>query len=60
MKNPPSSDKPTEWPPEPERPDPSECCGGGCDPCIMDYYERAVENWKRKIAQYQQARSDED
>jgi hypothetical protein len=36
-------------PPPPERPEPDECCGGGCTPCIMDYYEEALERWRREV-----------
>lgn len=37
-------------PPRPQEPDPSECCGRGCDPCIYDYYERALERWRRSVS----------
>lgn len=30
----------------PTRPEPYECCNRGCCPCIMDYYEDALERWK--------------
>ncbi len=30
----------------PSKPSPEECCGRGCCPCIMDYYEDALERWK--------------
>lgn len=41
-------------PPKPKEPDPAECCGRNCDPCIYTYYERALEKWKKKIAMIQQ------
>ncbi|MFT6917369.1 MAG: hypothetical protein ACJAWL_003727 [Motiliproteus sp.] len=31
---------------KPERPDGSECCGGGCCPCIWDYYYTALGHWE--------------
>lgn len=30
----------------PDRPGPFECCDRFCDPCIWDYYERALERWR--------------
>ena len=36
-------------PPRPEPPAPGECCGSGCDPCIYDLYERALERWERRV-----------
>jgi hypothetical protein len=41
-------------PPRPREPDPSECCGRGCDPCVYTYYERALERWHEKIAKLKQ------
>jgi len=34
----------------PDRPDPLECCGRGCSPCIFDYYDDALERWKALVA----------
>ena len=25
------------------------CCHRGCDPCIFDYYDRALERWEAKV-----------
>ena len=36
-------------PAPPEKPSANECCGGGCVPCIYDYYYEAMEKWQ---AQY--------
>jgi hypothetical protein len=33
----------------PEPPDPAECCGRGCDPCILDYYDRALQRWEDRV-----------
>ena len=38
-----------DFPPPPRRPDEAECCGQGCDPCIFDYYERALERWRERV-----------
>lgn len=42
-------------PPPPDKPLPSDCCGGGCLRCVYDLYdealqryELALEEWKRK------------
>lgn len=32
-------------PSPPRRPEPGTCCTRGCDPCIWDYYDRAVARW---------------
>jgi hypothetical protein len=37
-------------PPPPEKPDPMDCCGGGCAPCILDAYEDALEEWRRIVS----------
>lgn len=36
-------------PPKPEPPHPDSCCGRGCDPCIFDYYERALARWEEAV-----------
>jgi len=33
------------WPAPPTRPIPGECCDRFCDPCVWDYYERALARW---------------
>lgn len=40
--------------PRPLRPDPSECCGSGCIPCILEVYEDELERWKEREARRQQ------
>ena len=34
--------------PLPYRPAVGECCGRSCDPCVWDYYERALAGWKER------------
>lgn len=34
-----------ELPDAPEEPLPSDCCGGGCVPCVMDIYREQLEQW---------------
>jgi hypothetical protein len=45
----PEDDFKSEFPKPPQRPDDDSCCGRGCDPCIFDYYERALERWEAKV-----------
>jgi hypothetical protein len=44
-----SPDLPPLLPKMPQPPDPAECCGRGCDPCILDYYDRALQRWEDKV-----------
>ncbi len=41
--------KNTEFPPKPTEPDPSECCGRGCENCVYVYYEKALKKWEKKV-----------
>ncbi len=34
----------------PEKPDPADCCGGGCVNCIFDAYETALERYEAELA----------
>lgn len=38
-------------PSRPQEPDPYECCGRGCDPCIYDYYAKALARWEQRVAE---------
>ncbi|XP_062479095.1 NADH-cytochrome b5 reductase-like isoform X4 [Pezoporus occidentalis] len=35
---------------KPQEPSPSQCCGGGCKPCIYDVYEKELAQWERAKA----------
>ncbi len=37
-------------PPPPEKPEPDECCGSGCVPCILDLYEDRLQAWRERVA----------
>ena len=37
-------------PKPPERPHEDECCHRNCDPCIMDYYDVALDRWRERVA----------
>lgn len=36
----------SKFPPKPDKPLDSDCCGQGCDPCILDIYQQELEIWK--------------
>ncbi|MBN8727906.1 MAG: hypothetical protein J0H15_09435 [Xanthomonadales bacterium] len=33
----------------PEKPDPGDCCGGGCVRCVFDVYEDALERYESEL-----------
>jgi hypothetical protein len=35
--------------PPPQRPEAYECCGRGCEPCIFDYYNSALDRWFERM-----------
>lgn len=46
----PADDPPPEPPYEPAF---EECCGNGCDPCIFDTYNTALQQYRRQLAEWQ-------
>jgi hypothetical protein len=34
----------------PRKPPDEECCHRGCDPCIFDYYWRALDRWEEQVS----------
>jgi hypothetical protein len=48
-----------EKPLAPREPEPEECCGRGCTPCVYDLYEAALERYRAELrkAQAEDARS---
>lgn len=40
---------PAEPPAPPSKPEPWECCGRGCCPCIFDYYNDALDRWRATV-----------
>ena len=38
-------------PPKPKPPEPYECCERGCDPCVHDYYAKALARWEKRVAE---------
>ena len=49
---PPQDPKPQ--PPEP--PDINACCASGCDPCIFDLYEKAMERYHTELRAWEERR----
>jgi Oxidoreductase-like protein, N-terminal len=39
-------------PQPPELPDDADCCGNGCNPCVFDAYEEAMERYRVVLAQW--------
>lgn len=37
-------------PVRPVEPDPGDCCGDGCCPCVYDYYADELERYKEQLA----------
>jgi cytochrome-b5 reductase len=40
----------TRLPPKPEPPNSSDCCGGGCQRCVLDVYEERLAEWREAVA----------
>lgn len=38
----------------PRQPELEECCGTGCDPCIFDIYEAALERYRVALAAWEE------
>lgn len=37
-------------PQPPPEPGPGECCGSGCDPCVLDLYADALAQYRQALA----------
>jgi hypothetical protein len=46
----PPADDPMPLPPEP--PDINDCCGNGCDPCIFDRHDMAMDEYRRALREW--------
>lgn len=45
------TDSPDDPRPQPPiEPEPGECCGNGCDPCIYDLYNEALMHYRTALA----------
>jgi hypothetical protein len=36
-------------PQPPEQPDLNDCCGNGCDPCIFDLHDLAMDDYRQAL-----------
>lgn len=55
-----SASAPTDHDPKPEPPEPpdlDDCCGNGCDPCIFDRHDMAMDAYRQALRAWQ-ARQD--
>ncbi|MDH5833335.1 oxidoreductase-like domain-containing protein [Luteimonas sp. M1R5S59] len=46
----PADDDPRPQPPEP--PLPSDCCDGGCDPCVYDLHAEAMRDYRERLERW--------
>ena len=42
----------------PERPESGDCCGGGCERCVFDLYDQALERYQRDLLAWRQRNRD--
>ena len=40
---------PDPMPQPPPQPDLDACCGNGCDPCVFDYYDLAMDEYRQAL-----------
>ena len=43
----------TRKPEPPDPPEPADCCGGGCERCVYDLHEEAMERWREALRRWQ-------
>jgi len=48
----PHSGDPMPEPPQP--PDLADCCASGCDPCIFDLHDRAMDRYRQALRAWQE------
>jgi len=46
---------PRQKPLPPRKPEPQECCGTGCIPCVMDLYEEDLWQYEKDLQAWQAA-----
>ncbi len=49
MKTVPASPEDDPMPQPPEAPDINACCGSGCDPCIFDAHDMAMDEYRQDL-----------
>ncbi|XP_042891684.1 NADH-cytochrome b5 reductase-like [Penaeus japonicus] len=46
-------------PPKPQAPQPRDCCGSGCCPCVHDIYEEDLRRWKKQCKRIREGGQEE-
>jgi hypothetical protein len=41
-------------PSPPERPEPADCCQGGCERCVYDLYEEAMDRYREALRAWEE------
>ena len=59
-KQPRSVTPPPPRPEPPEKPLPTDCCGGGCPVCVLDIYERELAEYEQSLAAWKAAQDAAD
>lgn len=54
----PNPDEPKALEPLPPRPEPGDCCGGGCAVCVLEGYTEEVERWEQQVAEILRLRAE--
>lgn len=42
----------------PRQPELDECCGSGCDPCVFDIYDAALERYEQALRAWRERHPD--
>ncbi len=48
---------PVSQPTPPRKPEPHECCGTGCIPCVMDIYEEELWQYEKDMKAWENAQT---
>lgn len=49
---------PDPMPLPPRQPELDECCGSGCDPCVFDIYDAALERYEQALRAWRERHPD--
>jgi cytochrome-b5 reductase len=44
----------------PREPDPEDCCGSGCEPCVFEIYQERLERWRERCRALRRHEVDDD
>jgi hypothetical protein len=54
------SSNPDPRPEPPARPRATDCCGGGCSPCIFEVYEIELERYEKALSEWRARRAGQE